>query len=73
VGYCQGLNFVAGLLLMYLPERHAFGGLVVLMHDRGLRNYYSIDMSLLQVSSGNDWLHTALLFRSSETAQLSLC
>eukprot|EP00775_Hariotina_reticulata_P008509 gene8509-8691_t len=50
VGYCQGLNFVAGLLLMYLPERHAFGGLVVLMHDRGLRNYYSVDMSLLQVS-----------------------
>jgi hypothetical protein len=40
---------VAGLLLMYLPERHAFGGLVVLMQDRGLRRYYSTDMSLLQV------------------------
>lgn len=50
VGYCQGMNFVAGLLLMYLPERHAFGGLVVLMQDRGLRKYYSTDMSLLQVS-----------------------
>lgn len=49
VGYCQGMNFVAGLLLMYLPERHAFGGLVVLMQDRGLRKYYSTDMSLLQV------------------------
>ncbi|KAF6265131.1 rab-GTPase-TBC domain-containing protein [Scenedesmus sp. NREL 46B-D3] len=48
VGYCQGMNFVAGLLLMYLPERHAFGGLVVLMQDRGLRRYYSTDMSLLQ-------------------------
>jgi hypothetical protein len=34
---------------MYLPERHAFGGLVVLMQDRGLRRYYSTDMSLLQV------------------------
>lgn len=44
------MNFVAGLLLMYLPERHAFGGLVVLMQDRGLRKYYSVDMSLLQVS-----------------------
>jgi hypothetical protein len=49
VGYCQGMNFVAGLLLMYLPERHAFGGLVVLMQDRDLRKYYSTDMSLIQV------------------------
>jgi hypothetical protein len=49
VGYCQGMNFVAGLLLMYLPEASAFGGLVVLMQDRGLRKYYSTDMSLLQV------------------------
>lgn len=46
------MNFVAGLLLMYLPERHAFGGLVVLMQDRGLRKYYSTDMSLIQVSPG---------------------
>jgi hypothetical protein len=43
------MNFVAGLLLMYLPEASAFGGLVVLMQDRGLRKYYSTDMSLLQV------------------------
>jgi hypothetical protein len=43
------MNFVAGLLLMYLSERHAFGGLVVLMQDRGLRKYYSTDMSLIQV------------------------
>jgi hypothetical protein len=49
VGYCQGLNFVAGLLLMYVGERHAFAGLVVLMQDRGLRTYYSTDMALLQV------------------------
>lgn len=53
VGYCQGMNFVAGLLLMYLPERHAFGGLVVLMQDRGLRKYYSTDMSLIQVNEGH--------------------
>lgn len=56
VGYCQGMNFVAGLLLMYLPERHAFGGLVVLMQDRGLRKYYSTDMSLIQVRSRNNGL-----------------
>lgn len=46
------MNFVAGLLLQYLPERHAFGGLVVLMQDRGLRKYYSTDLSLLQVGGG---------------------
>jgi hypothetical protein len=46
------MNFVAGLLLQYLPERHAFGGLVVLMQDRELRKYYSTDLSLLQVGGG---------------------
>jgi hypothetical protein len=24
VGYCQGMAFPAGVLLMYLPEEHAF-------------------------------------------------
>lgn len=45
----QGMNFVAALLLTYLPEPEAFGALVVLMQDRGLRRYYSTDMALLQV------------------------
>ncbi|GBF87851.1 hypothetical protein Rsub_00563 [Raphidocelis subcapitata] len=49
VGYCQGMNFVAALLLSYLPEPQAFGALVVLMEDRGLRRYYSPDMGLLQM------------------------
>ncbi|KIY93737.1 TBC1 domain family member 1 [Monoraphidium neglectum] len=48
VGYCQGMNFVGALLLSYLPEAEAFGALVVLMQDRGLRRYYSTDMALLQ-------------------------
>ena len=43
------MNFVAALLLTYLPEPEAFGALVVLMQDRGLRRYYSTDMALLQV------------------------
>jgi len=43
------MNFTAGLLLTYLPEAEAFGALVVLMQDRGLRRYYSTDMALLQV------------------------
>jgi hypothetical protein len=52
VGYCQGMNFVAALLLSYLPEPDAFGALAVLMTDRGLRRYYSVDLSLLQVRPG---------------------
>lgn len=45
------MNFVAALLLTYLPEPDAFGALVVLMQDRGLRRYYSTDMALLQASA----------------------
>jgi hypothetical protein len=46
------MNFVGALLLSYLPEAEAFGALVVLMQDRGLRRYYSTDMALLQVGRG---------------------
>lgn len=50
IGYTQGMNFLAGLLLTYIPEEaDAFGALVVLMHGRGLRALYLPDMSLLQV------------------------
>ncbi|KXZ43934.1 hypothetical protein GPECTOR_77g30 [Gonium pectorale] len=50
VAYCQGMNFLTGLLLMYLPtEGHAFAALVVLMEDRKLKNFYHRSMSLLQV------------------------
>ena len=38
------MSFVAGLLLMYLPEPEAYGALALLMRDRGLRKYYSTDM-----------------------------
>lgn len=48
VGYCQGMNFLAGLLLMYLPESEAFAALVVLMQERGMRDLYTQDMSLLE-------------------------
>lgn len=49
IGYCQGMNFIAGLLLLYLEtESFAFGGLVVLMEERGLRELYNHDMSRLQ-------------------------
>eukprot|EP00884_Botryococcus_braunii_P004172 jgi/Botrbrau1/13756/Bobra.0056s0013.2 len=45
VGYCQGMAFVAGVLLMYLPEEPAFKGLCRLMDSQekggcGLRDLY---------------------------------
>ncbi|GAB4817785.1 hypothetical protein N2152v2_004831 [Parachlorella kessleri] len=50
IGYCQGMNFLVGLLLAFLPRAaDAFGALVLLMHERRLRDLYKPDMSLLQV------------------------
>ena len=50
VGYCQGMNFLAGLLLTWMPnEATAFGGLVVLMQQRMLRDLYKADLAKLQV------------------------
>ncbi|KAG2449368.1 hypothetical protein HYH02_005521 [Chlamydomonas schloesseri] len=44
------MNFLTGLLLMYLPtEGQAFAALVVLMEDRKLRSFYHRSMALLQV------------------------
>lgn len=50
MGYCQGMNFLVGLLIFYLPrEDDAFGALVFLMHERGLRDLYTTNMKLLEV------------------------
>ncbi|XP_052749012.1 TBC1 domain family member 4 isoform X2 [Galleria mellonella] len=49
VGYCQGLSFVAGVLLLHTEEAEAFGLLRHLMFRRGLRKQYLPDMSALQV------------------------
>ncbi|KAL4859571.1 TBC1 domain family member 1 [Chlorella vulgaris] len=50
IGYTQGMNFLVGLLLTYLPsEANAFGALSLLMHQRCLREMYLPDMSLLQI------------------------
>eukprot|EP00873_Tetraselmis_striata_P025428 jgi/Tetstr1/445692/TSEL_003495.t1 len=42
VGYCQGMAFVAGVLLMYLPEEPAFQAFCSLMDSTGpdLRRFY---------------------------------
>ena len=58
-GYCQGMNFLAGLLLMWMPgEAEAFGGLVVLMQGRNLKLLYSSDLAMLQASS---WCPSCLM------------
>lgn len=39
VGYCQGMNFIAGLLLLFMPEEAAFSGLATLV-DELLGDYF---------------------------------
>ena len=42
VGYCQGMGFVAGILLLYLPDEWAFQMLCQLMSEQhiNLRRFY---------------------------------
>ncbi|XP_042326164.1 TBC1 domain family member 1 isoform X3 [Sceloporus undulatus] len=49
VGYCQGLSFVAGVLLLHMSEEEAFRMLRFLMFDMGLRKQYRPDMTILQI------------------------
>lgn len=49
VGYCQGISFVAGLLLLHMSEEQAFDTLKFLMYDLGIRRQYRPDMISLQV------------------------
>ncbi|XP_077857686.1 TBC1 domain family member 1 isoform X14 [Macaca mulatta] len=49
VGYCQGLSFVAGILLLHMSEEEAFKMLKFLMFDVGLRKQYRPDMIILQI------------------------
>ncbi|XP_061439191.1 TBC1 domain family member 1 isoform X6 [Rhineura floridana] len=49
VGYCQGLSFVAGVLLLHMSEEEAFKMLRFLMFDMGLRKQYRPDMTILQI------------------------
>uniref|UniRef100_A0A7S4PGE2 Rab-GAP TBC domain-containing protein n=2 Tax=Guillardia theta TaxID=55529 RepID=A0A7S4PGE2_GUITH len=45
VGYCQGLNFIAGLMLLFLREDQAFWLLCVLIEDILPGDYYAQDLS----------------------------
>ncbi|KAK5048646.1 hypothetical protein LTR84_005737 [Exophiala bonariae] len=49
IGYCQGLGFVVGPLLMYMSEPEAFSILVKLMEDYDLRSCYLPDLSGLHL------------------------
>ncbi|XP_027793881.2 TBC1 domain family member 4 isoform X2 [Marmota flaviventris] len=49
VGYCQGISFVAGVLLLHMSEEHAFEMLKFLMYDLGFRKQYRPDMMSLQI------------------------
>lgn len=51
VGYCQGISFVAGVLLLHMSEEQAFDMLKFLMYDLGIRQQYRPDMVSLQVSA----------------------
>ena len=49
VGYCQGLGFVAGLLLMIMPEEEAFCVFIQILQENRIRNMYKPSMSLLSI------------------------
>ncbi|KAL2514415.1 Ypt/Rab-GAP domain of gyp1p superfamily protein [Forsythia ovata] len=48
VGYCQGMNFFAGLLLLMMPEENAFWTLVGIIDDY-FDGYFSLEMIESQV------------------------
>ncbi|XP_041115689.1 TBC1 domain family member 4-like isoform X2 [Polyodon spathula] len=49
VGYCQGISFVAGVLLLHMSEEQAFQMLKFVMYDLGVRKQYRPDMISLQI------------------------
>ncbi|XP_066437171.1 TBC1 domain family member 4 isoform X2 [Eleutherodactylus coqui] len=49
VGYCQGISFVAGVLLLHMSEQQSFEMLKFLMYDLAFRKQYRPDMMSLQI------------------------
>ncbi|XP_077987188.1 rab GTPase-activating protein 1-like [Glandiceps talaboti] len=47
VGYCQGISFLAAVLLLHMPEEQAFAVLVKIMYEYGLRDLFRNDFELL--------------------------
>jgi hypothetical protein len=44
IGYCQSLNYVAGILLLFMEEEKAFWMLVTIIHDYLPENVYDVTM-----------------------------
>ncbi|KAI8047927.1 rab-GTPase-TBC domain-containing protein [Thamnidium elegans] len=49
VGYCQGLAFIVGPLLLNMPDEDAFCVLIQLMNKYGLRGHFTPEMDGLQL------------------------
>ncbi|EPT04982.1 hypothetical protein FOMPIDRAFT_1039829 [Fomitopsis schrenkii] len=49
VGYCQGLPFVAAVLLLHMPDEEAFCLLIRLMYSYDLRGHFLPEMPKLQL------------------------
>ncbi|KAG0288155.1 GTPase-activating protein [Linnemannia gamsii] len=49
VGYCQGLSFVVGPLLLNMPDEEAFCLLVKMMSSYDMRGHFTPDMNTLQL------------------------
>ena len=52
VGYCQSMNFIVALLLMYLTEEQAFWVLAVLIEDILPSDYYTSSMTGCRIDQG---------------------
>mmetsp|Transcript_33368 Transcript_33368/g.92117 ORF Transcript_33368/g.92117 Transcript_33368/m.92117 type:complete len:393 (-) Transcript_33368:110-1288(-) len=81
VRYCQGLNFIAALLLiLFLDEERAFWALTCVIDRLGIEDYYSEGMTLLRadiaVLSGvmaQKCPKVARVFRDYNVDLLSIC
>ncbi|OBZ86694.1 Ecotropic viral integration site 5 [Choanephora cucurbitarum] len=49
VGYCQGLAFIVGPMLLNMPQEDAFCVLIQLMNQYGLRGHFTPEMDGLQL------------------------
>ena len=51
VGYCQGMGFIAGTLVMYMPAEEAFWCLVILLENpKYLQGYFDEGMVEIQTA-----------------------
>merc|ERR1712232_761828 len=69
VRYCQGLNFIAGLLLsVFADEEQAFWALASAIQTLGIEDYYTHGMTLLRADV--QVLTSLLAEKSPKTARL---